>query len=369
LRQYCMNKHMTVVRVYKDEGYSGTNLSRPAIQRLLEQASLGSFKKIVCWRYDRLSRNKIEFPQLHEFFQKLGIDVISICEPNLSYSDPDGEFVIDIFGLLSSRERKVMVQRMKMGKRIRAEKGLYRGGPPPLGYDYDKVQGKLKINKDKKIIQMIFKKYIDTKSINSVRNYLNDTGVKSKMKFPWYLNTVGRILSMKVYTGYYVYRDIEKFDKEIQIITEKNFIRVQKIKDENRKKLPEFFNGSVVDITFKSDEEILSDMRLSKYVRSKHEMPHCTRCGNQYPVRKDGWSESQHGKLQMFYCTDCNYEFRIYPNPIRDARLDAIRPTCPVCRSKKIVSEGTDYNRKGKLFRVWECKDCRKVFRTYAQQT
>jgi transposase-like protein len=309
----------------------------------------------------------VEFPQLQEFFQKFGIDVNSICEPNLSYSDPDGEFVIDIFGLLSSRERKVMVQRMKMGKRIRAEKGLYRGGPPPLGYDYDKVLGKLKINKEKIFIQMIFKKYLETKSITNVRKYLNDTGVKSRMKFPWYVNTVARILRMKVYAGYYIYRDIEKFDKEIQIITEKDFIQAQKIRDENRKKMPEFFNGSTINIRAKIQDELLGDIRLMDYISSKQGMPHCTRCGNQFPVRKDGWSESQYGKLQAFYCKDCNYEFRIYPKPNRDSQLDAIRPNCPDCKSKKVISDGNGYNRKGKFFRRWKCKDCGRGFVTYAQ--
>ncbi|MCK4718828.1 MAG: recombinase family protein, partial [Thermoplasmata archaeon] len=101
-REFCEAQGHRVVRLYKDKGFSATTLERPMLQKMLEHASMGMFDRIVLWKYDRLSRNNMDFPALLHFFSKQGIEVCSVREPTPNDGSPYNEFIIGILGLVSS---------------------------------------------------------------------------------------------------------------------------------------------------------------------------------------------------------------------------------------------------------------------------
>ena len=123
-----------------------------------------------------------------------------------------------------------------MGMKVRLEKGFYKGSPPPYGYDYNLETGHLDINKiESNAVKEIFNKYLELGTLNQVRNYCISRGFPTKRGAKWGLNTIRRILSNRVYLGYYMYNDIQTHHKDVQIIDNDLFDRVQGMLNERTK--------------------------------------------------------------------------------------------------------------------------------------
>ncbi|MEE9224016.1 MAG: recombinase family protein, partial [Thermoplasmata archaeon] len=61
-RDHCDRKKYKVVRIYKDQGKSAATIERLGLEQMLEHAGTRSFDKLILWKYDRLSRDNIDFP-------------------------------------------------------------------------------------------------------------------------------------------------------------------------------------------------------------------------------------------------------------------------------------------------------------------
>jgi site-specific DNA recombinase len=116
---------------------------------MINHAILGKFDILVCWRYDRLSRDNMDFQILMHYLRKSEIEVVSVTEPIPDVDSPLGEFMVSLIGLISTLERRWIISRMKVGLRTRAKNGLWKGRTPPFGYDYDRNSGKLVKNEKK----------------------------------------------------------------------------------------------------------------------------------------------------------------------------------------------------------------------------
>lgn len=85
--------------VLKDPGYTAANLDRPGMGRLLELVQDRRVDVVVVWRYDRLSRDNLDFPLLLHIFQKHAVESVSATEPTPGTDTPYGEFAVGMIGL------------------------------------------------------------------------------------------------------------------------------------------------------------------------------------------------------------------------------------------------------------------------------
>ncbi len=80
VKKYCNAKGLSIVSVYKDEGCSGSNLNRPAFQRMITDIRAGKITAVVVDDISRLSRSCGDLPGILEGLKKKGVDLISIRE-------------------------------------------------------------------------------------------------------------------------------------------------------------------------------------------------------------------------------------------------------------------------------------------------
>lgn len=76
IKKYCLKNCREVDKVFADNGYSGANLNRPALQKLLAEASKGNIFNVICLDADRLSRNRKNFLVLKSLFKKREVEII-----------------------------------------------------------------------------------------------------------------------------------------------------------------------------------------------------------------------------------------------------------------------------------------------------
>ncbi len=137
LEQFSIERRFKIYRIYKDNGISGTQESRPALNELMNDARKKRFDIVLCWRFDRFARSsKHLITALHEF-KNLGIDFVSFQE-NIDTSSPLGEAIFTIISAMSKLERDIIAERVKGGLR-RAQANGKRLGRPKSIVDIDKL--------------------------------------------------------------------------------------------------------------------------------------------------------------------------------------------------------------------------------------
>lgn len=199
--EYAEKTGHTLVRLYADEGLSGTKVKhRREFQRMMAEAELGMFDQLVVKDISRLARNTVDLLQSVRRLKALGIQTLFLTA-NMD-SMGDSEFVLTMFGALAQEESANMSKRIKFGKRVNAE----RGKVPNLVYGYDKTIGdyfSLTINpQEAKVVRKIYDWYIqDGFGAGKIADTLNRQGLRTKRGRDWNQNGVCRILSNPIYTG------------------------------------------------------------------------------------------------------------------------------------------------------------------------
>ena len=155
---------------YIDGGYSGKNLNRPAIQKLMKDAKTNKIDCVIVFKLDRLSRSqKDTLFLIEEIFNKHNVGFTSIQE-KFDTTTPFGKAMIGILSVFAQLERETILERTRIGTRKRAEEGKWRGGGKiPFPYMYDSKQGILVPDKEKvEIYNKMISMYISGKSFGKI---------------------------------------------------------------------------------------------------------------------------------------------------------------------------------------------------------
>ena len=113
IRAYAEAKDLKLAEILCDEGRSGKNLKRPALQELLARCERGEVGAVIVLKLDRLTRRTRHLLSLVEdLFLANDIELHSVGE-SLDTSTPHGRFVLTLFGGLAQMERELIAERTR----------------------------------------------------------------------------------------------------------------------------------------------------------------------------------------------------------------------------------------------------------------
>ena len=167
---YAKSKDYTEFEYYIDGGYSGKDLNRPAIKKLIEDCKYHKIDAVFVFKLDRISRSQRDTLYLiEEVFNKYDVSFISMRE-NFDTSSPFGKAMIGVLSVFAQLERETILERTRIGLKKRAESGLWRGGGKiPFPYRYDRNTGTLvPIPEQVKLLHKMISLYISGKSFNAI---------------------------------------------------------------------------------------------------------------------------------------------------------------------------------------------------------
>lgn len=134
---YAQEKELPLVRIFRDEGVSGALAVRPALVALMEYAEANKHMNLglVFLRCDRLARDLLLQETFLLDFQRRGLQVFSIEQPDLLANDPTRKLTRQIFGVLAEYEKAMITARMSAGRLKKVETGGgYAGGRVAFGF-------------------------------------------------------------------------------------------------------------------------------------------------------------------------------------------------------------------------------------------
>src|SRR5262249_45496309 len=181
---------------YDDGGYSGSNLDRPALQRLLADIQAGQVDCVVTHRVDRLSRSLLDFAKLMETFEHHHVAFVSVTQ-HFNSATSMGRLVLNVLLSFAQFERELIAERTRDKVAAARRKGKWSGGLPILGYDVDAPTKKLVINEDEAARgRAIFALYLEHGSLLPVVEELARRGWCTKQT----LTSQGRVRGGRPFT-------------------------------------------------------------------------------------------------------------------------------------------------------------------------
>lgn len=199
--EYAKKNNCNLIRIYADEGKSGTKLrNRTELIRLLSDAEDGLFDLVLIKDVSRLARNTVDFLTSLRKLRQLNIE-LRFVNYNFTSSD-SSEFTLTLLSAIAQEESANTSKRIKFGKKQNAEKGRV----PNFVYGYEKIPGDIYnmaiLEDEAQVVRRIFKLYTDEQyGANRIASLLNDEGILTKRGCKWSQNAIARILTNEVYIG------------------------------------------------------------------------------------------------------------------------------------------------------------------------
>jgi len=202
---------------YDDGGFSGGNLERPALRRLLDDVEADRIDCVVVYKVDRLSRSLLDFARIIGIFERKQVSFVSVTQ-QFNTTTSMGRLVLNILLSFAQFEREIIGERIRDKVAATKRKGKYTGGPPVLGYDVDRERKRLVVNpKEAELVRHVFSRFVQIGSTSELAKELNAQGFTTKtwtakngnrhVGGPWNKMHVYRILNNPIYIGEVTHRE------------------------------------------------------------------------------------------------------------------------------------------------------------------
>ena len=209
LERFAHEKKWAILDIYKDEGWSGSLLARPALDQLRDHARQDRFQIVLVNDVDRLARDVSHLGIVKRDLESCGVRVVFRKLPG--EQSPTHNLLVNILGSFAEFERELIADRTRRGRRHKVEvRQQHVGALPPYGFKYiPKLtsageMGHLEVLPDEAAIVRQMYNWVDQEGISTakVMARLNEIGIRPrKGGKQWQTSSVRRILRSEVYAG------------------------------------------------------------------------------------------------------------------------------------------------------------------------
>ena len=199
---------------YDDGGFSGGNMERPGLQMLMTDVEAGNVDVIVVYKVDRLTRSLADFAKIVERLDAREASFVSVTQA-FNTTTSMGRLTLNVLLSFAQFEREVTGERIRDKIAASKRKGLWMGGPVPLGYEV--VERKLvPVPEEAERVRHIMQRYIESSSANGLIAELEAEGVRTKVQrrtsgphrggIPFRRGSLFHLLKNPIYRGMIVHK-------------------------------------------------------------------------------------------------------------------------------------------------------------------
>lgn len=216
------NNDWLFVKVYYDEGISGTKQDRPAFQQMLQDAKDGKIDLIITKSISRFARNTVTLLEAVRKLKSYDVDVY-FEEQRIHSISSDGELMLTILASYAQEEARSVSENMKWRVKRNFEEGKP-WGRAPYGYTIENSKFVI-VPKEAEVVKLIFKLYLDGIGSYRIKDIMNKSEYPTRNNCLWTETTIRGMLKNYIYTGNAVF----------QTTYVKNYITKKKAKNNGEK--------------------------------------------------------------------------------------------------------------------------------------
>ena len=166
--------------LYDDGGFSGGNMERPGLKQLMADVQAGRIDVIVVYKVDRLTRALSDFARIVDVLDAAGASFVSVTQ-SFNTTTSMGRLTLNVLLSFAQFEREVTGERIRDKIAASKKKGMWMGGPVPLGY----VIADRKLAADPaeaETVRHIFSQYAKIGSVRDLGITLANEGILTKQR-------------------------------------------------------------------------------------------------------------------------------------------------------------------------------------------
>ena len=228
---------------YDDGGFTGGNMDRPALRRLIADIEAGKVQCVVVYKVDRLSRSLLDFARMLEIFERHNVAFVSVTQ-QFNTTTSMGRLMLNVLLSFAQFKREIISERTRDKIAAARRKGKWSGGMPLLGYDVDPRGSKLVVNEEEAArVRTIFELYVQHQSMIATIKELDQRGWFNKRwttrkgttrgGLPFTKANLYKLLTNVTYLGKLKYKDEVHDGEHAAIVSPDLWQRVQSLLQHN----------------------------------------------------------------------------------------------------------------------------------------
>lgn len=228
--------------LYDDGGFSGGSMERPGLKQLLQDVIAGKVDVIVVYKVDRLTRSLADFAKIVDILDDHDASFVSVTQ-SFNTTTSMGRLTLNVLLSFAQFEREVTGERIRDKIAASKKKGMWMGGPVPLGYELG--DRKLVVNnQEAETVRHLFRRYTELQSVPQLVEELVAKGYRTKIRpykdgrqiggVPFRTGALSQLLKNPIYTGKVRHKDKIYEGEHEAIIEQPLFDDVQSIFTSNR---------------------------------------------------------------------------------------------------------------------------------------
>ena len=184
---------------YIDPGFSGGNMERPGLKRLMADIEAGRIDTVVVYKIDRLTRSLTDFSRLIEVFERRRVSFVSVTQ-QFNTTTRMGRLMLNVLLSFAQFEREVTGERIRDKIAASKAKGMWMGGVVPLGY---RVESRklLVIDAEAVLVKRIFRALVKSRSTTELVKELAAEGLTTKSGRRFSKQMIYQLLHNRIYLG------------------------------------------------------------------------------------------------------------------------------------------------------------------------
>lgn len=206
--------------IFKDEGYSGTVLVRPGLEKIRDLCAEGRIQTVLIYSPDRLSRNYAYQIVLLDEFASYGTEVLFMNSPKAQ--TPEEALLLQFQGMISEYEIALIKERSRRGKRFKAKAGIVNVlSTACYGYTYIRKTPESSasyqvVEEEASVVKEIFRLYTEELlSLREIAKQLSDRDIETrKGNLHWERTTVWNIVKNTAYIGKAYFGKTERAERK-----------------------------------------------------------------------------------------------------------------------------------------------------------
>ena len=270
IQNYCKKNEYIITDYYIDDGYTGANMDRPELQRLITDCVAKRIKCVVAFKLDRLSRSMVDgIYMIERVFQPNNI-LFKCVHDSISYDSPMEQAYTQMMAVFAQLDKNTMLLRMRGGMLERVKQGYWMGGGnTPYCYSYSKETGTL--------VPILERKKQANEAINLFLQGYSDVKIRDMLGFKSEM-VVRSLLTSLVNIGYIPYKGKIYKGKHEPIFEIDKFNLAQEVRKNRRKKKTTCINKEPNLLTGLCYCGVCGcSMRYQKWTHGKHKIYCCSR--------------------------------------------------------------------------------------------
>ena len=293
------NPEWEFVKVYTDEGITGTSIKRrEGFNSMIEDALDGKIDLIVTKSVSRFARNTVDSLSTIRKLKAKGVEVYFQKE-NIYTLDSKGELLVTIMSSLAQEESRSISENVTWGQRKAFSDGKVKFTyKTMLGYEKGPDGKPMIVEDEAKLVRLIYRLYLDGKTIREIVDELDKTGIPSKGgKGRWHITTINSILRNEKYKG----------DALLQKKFTVDFLEHKTKKNEGE--IPQYYVEGSHPAIIEPNEWEAVQLEMERRSKSKNSYNSrnpfaskviCGDCGGVYGMKV--WHSNQPNRKEVFQC-------------------------------------------------------------------